>query len=599
MHIFLLLLCMLASTSLTYRVEMDPTTRTTNGKVVGVNMISRKGRKFAAFRGIPYAMPPVGNLRFQEPKEPEKWSHTFFATKDPPKCAQKNYLFGDQMVEGSEDCLYINVYTPEFQPQRSRTKLLPVMVFIHWGGFFTGTSRTDYHGPEYLMDKDVVLVTFNYRLGLLGFFSTYDDASPGNFGLKDQNLALRWVQKNIRYFGGNKSEVTIFGQSAGGASVHYHMLSRSSRGLFQRAISESGNALALWAQPIPGIGSKLLPVQASLVGCGEYILNSSDLVDCMRKVSVETLLQSGDNFKFFSVDPLSVYQPVIEKKTHRNPNPFITRHPLDYIKNGHFQKVPWIVGLASDDGLVRTSGLWSQPEVWKALNSRFDELMPKLMLLEISVPKNEVESTWEKIREFYFPNLGRRNSSEHDIMRGLTDLYSDRAFHYSTYQAVQLHSKMGHEQIRFFNFDYRGEYSYKTVFSGVNDTRSNYSYNSSHCDELIYLFKSNAFFPSLTNPNDQKMIDIMVEMWTNFAIHGDPTYNTNIPKWYPIYNKEKHDGSMKNISYLDISGTYSDARSQSLQMKTGVYNDRLRFWENLSLFENIEILGEKQQKLQR
>ncbi|XP_044750331.1 uncharacterized protein LOC123310753 [Coccinella septempunctata] len=595
----LLLLYLHVSTSSSCRTDMDPTTITTNGRVVGINMLSRKGRTFSAYRGIPYAKPPVGPLRFKEPREPEKWNHTLFATEDAPKCAQKNYLFGNQMVEGSEDCLYINVYTPVLDLHKSPKKLLPVMVFIHWGGFFTGTARSDYLGPEYLMDKDVVLVTFNYRLGVLGFFSTYDDASPGNFGLKDQNLALRWVKKNIKHFGGSSRKVTLFGQSAGGASVHYHMLSKSSRNLFQRAISESGTALALWAQPVPGLGKELSQIQAKLVGCGETIGNSSDLVDCLRRVPVEILLKSGDQFKFFSVDPLSIYQPVVETETRRNTNPFLTKPPLNYINDGDFMKIPWIVGLASDDGLIRSSALWFHEDLRNKLISRFDELMPKLMALNLSVMKDKIELVWKQIKEFYFTSKEGRTDTQNNIIRGLTDLYSDRSFHYSTYQSTLLHSKKGHKPIWFFNFAYRGEHSYESVFSGVNHT--NCSYRASHCDDLLYLFRSNAFFPNLTNGNDQRMIDKMVEMWTNFATYSHPTppNNRRNIEWHPISNwKEPSEYEiMKNITYLDINGIYTNESSLSFRMKTGVFNDRLQFWEQLPLFENIRVLDQNHQDL--
>ncbi|KAL3282792.1 hypothetical protein HHI36_005958 [Cryptolaemus montrouzieri] len=164
-----LLVCLYAPLISTYREDLDPTTVISNGRIVGVNLPSRRGRIFSAYRGIPYAKPPIGHLRFKEPQEADKWNHTFFATKDAPKCAQKNYLFGEQKVEGSEDCLYINVYTPLLEVQNvSKEELLPVMVFIHWGGFFSGYSGSEYLGPEYIMDKDVILVTFNYRLGVLG-----------------------------------------------------------------------------------------------------------------------------------------------------------------------------------------------------------------------------------------------------------------------------------------------------------------------------------------------------------------------------------------------------------------------------------------------
>lgn len=169
------------------------------------------------------------------------------------------------------------------------------MVFIHWGGFFAGYGTSDYLGPQYFMDTDIVLVTFNYRLGVLGFLSTADDAAPGNYGLKDQVQALKWIRNNIGNFGGNKDKVTIFGQSAGGASVHYHMLSPSSKGLFQQGISQSGSALALWAKPFGTEQLIIAKYQAQFLNCNTT--NSSVIVECLRKTSVSDLINSGDKFK--------------------------------------------------------------------------------------------------------------------------------------------------------------------------------------------------------------------------------------------------------------------------------------------------------------
>ncbi|XP_046988682.1 esterase FE4-like [Schistocerca americana] len=191
------------------------------------------------FEGIPYAEPPIGDLRFQPPVPKAAWSGVRDALQVGSKCPQ----YRDNEVSGDEDCLYLNVYGPGDALQNATLK--PVMVRIH-GGCFTGGYG---HGtiPNYFVDNDVVIVSINYRLGLLGFLSTGDEVVPGNMGLKDQTEALRWVQRNIAAFGGDPDRVTIFGQSAGGASIHYHILSPMSKGLYKNAIAMSGSALNPWA----------------------------------------------------------------------------------------------------------------------------------------------------------------------------------------------------------------------------------------------------------------------------------------------------------------------------------------------------------------
>lgn len=148
-----------------------------------------------------------------------------------PKCVQIDYFFDvNATVEGSEDCLFLNVYTPQLPVAENAIELLPIMVWFHYGALNTGSGNSESFGPEFLMDRNVLLVTLNYRLGAFGFLSTGDDASPGNYGFKDQVAALRWVQENIANFGGDPGRVTIFGQSAGGGSVHHHLLSPLSKG---------------------------------------------------------------------------------------------------------------------------------------------------------------------------------------------------------------------------------------------------------------------------------------------------------------------------------------------------------------------------------
>jgi cholinesterase len=227
------------------------------GPVKGLRKQTVLGLDYINFQGIPYMKAPLGKLRFRDAQPPEKWTEPI----EPIEISYPDLDFVKNTVVGQEDGGIINVYTKNIQPE----KKLPVMVWvrqfgegfedvsrctqsnieqIHGGGFQAGSSRTDFYGPDYILQKDVVLVSFNYRCGAFGFLS-FDDPElgvPGNTGLKDQTFALKWVQRNIEKFGGDPGNVTIFGESAGGASVHYHMISEHSRGLFHKAIPMSGVA---------------------------------------------------------------------------------------------------------------------------------------------------------------------------------------------------------------------------------------------------------------------------------------------------------------------------------------------------------------------
>ncbi|CAH1975197.1 unnamed protein product [Acanthoscelides obtectus] len=199
----------------------NPTVTLSNGKIKGLSQkTAYKGNPYYSFRRIPYAEPPVGNRRFEPPTAKSKWNGTLDATKEGSQCVQSI-----NPVLGSEDCLFINVYTPSLKQDN-----IPVVVFIHGGGFSGGNSSYAAQPPDLFLDENVVFVMFNYRLGIFGFLSTEDLVAPGNNGLKDQVLALKWVQNNIHNFGGNPNAVTIFGQSAGAASVSYLMQSPSAKG---------------------------------------------------------------------------------------------------------------------------------------------------------------------------------------------------------------------------------------------------------------------------------------------------------------------------------------------------------------------------------
>ena len=213
------------------------------------------------FVGIPFAAPPVGKLRFKPPNSPKVWKpNVYDATQFGKVCIQEQNWLDIRMkpmfpgfgrANYSEDCLYLNVYAPAQNDSLNPTTEYPVMVYIHGGAFTSGTALLS---PGLVLPTyGVVLVTIQYRLGPFGFLSTGDSNSPGNYGMLDQVLALKWVNENIKNFGGDPNKVTIFGFSAGGASVGLHLLSPLSKDFFHGAISESGVDLSPWSVVIADI----------------------------------------------------------------------------------------------------------------------------------------------------------------------------------------------------------------------------------------------------------------------------------------------------------------------------------------------------------
>ncbi|XP_047106428.1 esterase FE4-like [Schistocerca piceifrons] len=209
------------------------------------------------------------------------WNDTKDALSYPERCIQR---LGDGTIEGVEDCLYLNVFTPELPSNISVPR--PVLVMIHGGCFMTGYAEE--RPLDFYIDHGIVVVTIQYRLGALGFMSTGDSLLPGNLGMKDQVLALQWVKQNILAFGGNPDEVTIEGQSSGGAAVQYHMMSPKSKGLFKRAIAQSGSALCPWSFS-KNATDRTYRYTSYL---GHDAQNSSDLMEFLMTVDAAALVEA-------------------------------------------------------------------------------------------------------------------------------------------------------------------------------------------------------------------------------------------------------------------------------------------------------------------
>ena len=300
-----------------------PEIDTDKGRVTGLI----EGR-VAEFRGIPYAAAPTGALRFRPPQPRAAWSQTLDATQFGSACPQSARL-GTPSV--NEDCLSLNVYAPLFGQERQ-----PVLVFIHGGSFNAGSGGVAPNGPDYRGNdiaarSGAVVVTVNYRLSILGFLASpaldaeNDQGVSSNYGLQDQQEALRWVQRNIAQFGGDPGRVTIFGESAGGISVLYHLVSPGSAGLFGRAIMESSDDGA--SLPLATAETLEQPVVAA-PGCG----TATDVAACLRALPVETIVNSGLNVG-----------PVIDGVT-------VPGQPRDLIADGRFNQAPLIIGTNRDEG---------------------------------------------------------------------------------------------------------------------------------------------------------------------------------------------------------------------------------------------------------
>ncbi|CAG7725234.1 unnamed protein product, partial [Allacma fusca] len=331
---------------------------------ITIHRMFRDGRDFYEWRGIPFGKAPIGPLRFASPLPFGKWDGVRDGSKFGGRCPEISVF---ERILGDEDCLNLSVSVPKVNTD----ELLPVMVYIHGGGFQNLTGSM--FKPDYLMDEDVVYVNPNYRLGVLGFLNTGDSVIRGNMGLKDQALALRWVKDNIQAFGGDPNNITVFGESAGGASVHYLALVPSTKGLCNKVIAQSGVATTHWA---------CQPTKDAVMNTRKYAKrfncdteDSSALVECLRSQTVGKLLDEYQDIlgPGISVRPdlnCPMFQPSIEAVNDEEA--FLIEHPLQIITDGRGHRVPMLIGANADEGLLSSIAIHNSEDVAENYEKNWD-----------------------------------------------------------------------------------------------------------------------------------------------------------------------------------------------------------------------------------
>ena len=311
------------------------------GKIEGIEShpnISAPFKSVSKFLGIPFAAPPIGELRFKAPQQPNEWKTSIRSAKEHGGiCWQGKALefFTKLFVQNftySEDCLYLDVYSPNISLS------LPVMVYIHGGGYEFGTAIT-YPG-DILALQGVVVVVIQYRLGPFGFLTTGDSAAPGNSGMLDQVEALKWVKDNIENFGGNPNKVTIFGASSGGTGVSLHLLSPLSNGLFDQAIAESGVDLSPQAVQPTSFGLHYAKDLAQKLDCSTT--DHGKMVACIRDKNPTDIMAASEAAKFEIVDDTH-WGPVVDKN-------FLHDTPQNLRKQGKFKKAAFMISFNSNEG---------------------------------------------------------------------------------------------------------------------------------------------------------------------------------------------------------------------------------------------------------
>nr|QEA03467.1 carboxylesterase [Plodia interpunctella] len=461
------------------------------------------------YYGIPYA---AVRHRFQSPDPPPIWEDTFEAVNEHIRCTQR---FSKDSVKGREDCLTMNIYTP----LRKSETLYPVMVFIHGGGFRDGSGSPFIYGAEYLVERGVVLVTFNYRLEILGFLCLGIKEAPGNVGLKDQVEALKWVKRNIRVFGGDPDNITIFGESAGAASVMYHMVSPLSKGLFNKAILQSGSAISHWSlQMDPLKTASLLAAQMDF-----HTINPIELYNLFKDLPVEKLLSTRvPRTKGNMLLSENIFVPCVEKKFD-DVEQFLPDTPYNLVISGRYNKVPVIIGHNNAEGYM-FSGRENDTMIE---NMNCYDSLPR----DLEFPNDEEKvKTANRFKEYY---LGSDEVTK-DTMPKFSFYQGDSSVSYPVIFTTELFLKTSENPVFSYKFSYDGWMNVAKMLFGYPS-----SPGATHADELFYMFRLK--LPLVTAFVEKSIIKQMATMWTNFARYSDPTpeMTSLLPmKWKPTAKED-------------------------------------------------------------
>lgn len=497
-----------------------------------------------SFLGVPFASPPVNELRFEPPQRPAAWKpRTYNATFFRNVCPQKNLSHFEKSIrnvwpefswenDSNEDCLYLNIFTQGNKPSNA-SHFHPVIMFIHGGSYVFGTTARHTTPGEVLPRLGVVLVTIQYRLGPFGFMTAGDGVARGNWGMLDQVEALKWIKENIEVFGGDPNRVTILGVSSGGASVGLHILSPLSEGLFHRAITESGVEFSPFAFNSVKKAIDKTNITAGKLSCDTT--SSKRMMDCLRSKSA---------------------QSIIDKFDWRNTGPIIDRYfiydtPKNLRRSGKFNKVPLISGFNSHEGAHNTPQEFHPPR--DITTSVLREFINNFVENHILQDNNKTAVIIEDAIEFQYTPWSKTPDSP-SLRQEIVNIMSDYYVAAPTLGVLGIHSALAPTYM--FEFNHRSAESDTDAWMGV-----------AHGENTPYVFGApflNSTALNFTN-EDRNISRLIMTLYANFAKYGNPTpYRVHGVIWDRFNTASKLYLRINNRSQM---GAYYESR-------------RMAFWNN-------------------
>lgn len=462
------------------------------------------------FRGIPFAAPPVEQLRWKAPQPVNEWTGVRSAIHFAPSPMQAGNPAGGK----NEDCLYLNVWSPA----KSKQDQLPVMVWIYGGGFSTGSTAEPWYEGSKLAQKGVVFVSIAYRVGPLGFLAhpslnaESKDHVSGNYGLLDQIVALKWVQQNIAQFGGDPRKVTIFGESAGGLSVSMLCASPLAKGLFRGAISQSGASFGPAGNTFyPGENMKLLST-ANEEGIKYLHKAGVSNIEELRSLPADKLPMGwGTGSSWPLIDGYVI--PDVEYKLYTQ---------------SKYNDIPVLIGYNSDEGLSFSPG---------------------------KTPQEYTEGVRKRYGQFADDLLKAYPAGDTSVARSARNLSRDAAFGWHNWTWATLQSQTGHSKVFYYFFDQHPDYPVSS---------SMFDHGSPHAQDVSYVFQRLDANDPNTSQSDLSISKAMGDYWINFVKFGDPN-GGGLPQWSPFTNsrpavmyfdKTPHLGPVPDIEALKVLDKY-------------------------------------------